>query len=132
MRKSLPAGYVARPGKIDDYLLAFDLENVYSYHLNGHNNLTDPELTRLNWENEGFNPETDIRTIYAPDGMLVGIVECWLNSKPPVHPWNWVCVHPDHMGKGIWEYLLTWGENRSRAALDHCGTRSESRAAHRN
>ncbi len=116
--KLLPAGYVARPGKIEDYLLAFDLENVYGYHLNGRNNLADPELTRLNWENEGFNPETDIRTVYAPDGMFVGFAECWLNSKPPVHPWNWVCVHPDHMNKGIWEYLLTWGENRSRAALD--------------
>ena len=116
--KSLPAGYVARPGKIEDYLLAFDLVNAHGHHLNGRDDLTDPELIRLDWQNTGFNPETDIRTVYAPDGLMVGLVECWLINKPPVHPWNWVCVHPDHMNKGIWEYLLTWGENRSRAALD--------------
>lgn len=114
----LPAGYVARPGKLEDYLLAFDLGNVHGQRLNGRNDLTDPELIRLDWQNSGFNPQTDIRTVYAPDGTLVGLVECWLINRPPVHPWNWVCVHPDHMGKGIWEYLLTWGENRSRAALD--------------
>ncbi len=116
--KLLPAGYVARHGKIEDYLLAFDLVNAHGYHLNGRDDLTDPELIRLDWQNPGFNPETDIRTVYAPDGLLVGLVECWMTGKPSVHPWNWVCVHPDYMGKGIWEFLLNWGENRSRAALD--------------
>lgn len=116
--KYLPAGYVARPGKIEDYIPAFDLVNAYAQRLNGRDDLTDPELIRLEWQNDGFNPETDIRTVYALDGTLVGLAECWLTSKPPVHPWNWVCVHPDHMGKGIWEFLLTWGEDHSRAALE--------------
>lgn len=117
--KSLPAGYVARQGKIEDYLLFFDLVNAYGQRLNGRDDLTDPELIRNDWQNDGFNPETDVRTVYAPDSRLVGLVDCWMNQKPPVHPWNRVCVHPDHMGKGIWEYLLTWGENRSRAALEN-------------
>jgi mycothiol synthase len=115
---TLPAGYTARAGKMEDYTLLFDLANTYAQRLNGRNDLNDPELIHLDWQNAGFNPGTDIRTVFAPDGCLVGLIECWLIHKPPVHPWNWVCVHPDQMGKGIWEYLLAWGENRSRAALD--------------
>jgi GNAT superfamily N-acetyltransferase len=114
----LPAGYTARAGKLSDYLLLFDLVNTYAQRLNGQRDLDDPELIRLDWQNEGFNPETDIHAVFAPDDTLVGLAECWTTNKPPVHPWNWVCVHPDHMGLGLWEYLLTWGENRSRAALE--------------
>ena len=116
--KIFPAGYTARAGKIEDYKLLFDLVNTYAQRLNGRNDLNDPELIRLDWQNDGFNPETDIHTVFAPNGTLVGLIETWMTSKPPVHPWNWVCTHPDHLDKGIWEYLLTWGENRSRAALD--------------
>jgi GNAT superfamily N-acetyltransferase len=114
----LPAGYTARAGKLDDYTLLFDLVNAYAQRLNGRNDLNDPELIRLDWQNPGFNPETDLHTVFAPDGTLVGLTECWTTGKPPVHPWIWVCVHPDHMGKGIWEYLLQWSENRSRVTLD--------------
>ena len=118
IERTLPAGYSSRAGKIEDYRLVFELVNAYGLRLNGRVDLTDPELIRLDWENEGFNPQTDIHTVYAPDGQLIGMVECWLTSRPPVHPWVWVCVHPDHMGRGVWEYLLAWGENRSRVALE--------------
>jgi mycothiol synthase len=115
--RTLPAGYTARPGRIEDYMPVYDLVNTYARRLNGCNDLNDAELIRLDWQNDGFNPETDIHTVLAPNGMLVGLIETWMTSKPPVHPWNWICVHPDHMDKGIWEYLLNWGEKRSRAAL---------------
>jgi len=114
---NLPSGYRERPGKLDDYMLLFELVNTYSQFLNGHNDINDPEMIRIDWQNEGFTPETDIKIVSAPDGQMVGLAEVWLTSKPPVHPWNWVCVHPEHMDKGIWEYLLNWAENRSRDAL---------------
>jgi mycothiol synthase len=114
----LPLGCSARAGKLSDYSLLFHLVNTYSQYINGHNDLNDPELIRLDWLNRGFNPETDIHTVFGPDGSLVGHVESWLTNKPPVHPWNWVCVHPEYLDKNIWEYLLRWAENRSRAALD--------------
>jgi mycothiol synthase len=113
----LPAGYTARAGKLADYTLLFDLVNAYAQRLNGRNDLNDPELIRNDWQNAGFNPETDVHAVFGSDGMLVGLLETWLNSQPPVHPWNWICVHPDHMGMGLWEYLLSRGEARSRAAL---------------
>ncbi|MEW6086189.1 MAG: GNAT family N-acetyltransferase [Chloroflexota bacterium] len=117
---TLPAGYTARGGSIDDHKIAFDLLNIHSQHLNGRNDLNDPELIRLDWLNEGFNPETDLHLVFAPDDSLVAFVECWLNHEPPVHPWIFGCVHPDHWGRGIGGHIVTWAEDHARLALERC------------
>jgi GNAT superfamily N-acetyltransferase len=75
-------------------------------------------LIRLDWLNDGFNPETDVHTVFAADGSMVGMVENWQTSVPAVHPWSRVCVHPQHLETGLWAYLLQWGENRSQAVLE--------------
>ncbi|MBV6449900.1 MAG: Mycothiol acetyltransferase [Anaerolineales bacterium] len=116
----LPAEYFARGGSIDDYKIVFDLLNLYSMHLNGRVDLNDPELLRLDWLNDGFNPETDLRLVFAVDGSLVAFVECWTTQQPPVHPWIFGCVHPDHWGKGIGGHIVTWAEDHARLALDKC------------
>ncbi len=116
----LPAGYTARGGSIDDYRIAFDLLNIHSQHLNGRNDLNDAELIRLDWLNGGFNPETDLHMVFAADGSLAAFAECWLNSEPPVHPWIFGCVHPDHWGRGIGGHIVTWAEDHARLALDKC------------
>jgi len=114
----IPAGCSTRAGKLSDYKQTFELVNAYAQLINGRDDLDDPELIRLDWQNPDFNPETDIHTVFDPNGKLIGLTECWLTSHPPVHPWNWICVHPDYLDKGIWEYLLVWAENRSRSALN--------------
>ena len=116
----LPDGYTARAGCIEDYKLVVDLLNAHSQHLNGCDDLKDPELLRLDWLNDGFSPESDIRVILAPDGSLVAFVECWLNQHPPVHPWISGCVHPEHWGKGIGSHLLSWAKEHAQLALDKC------------
>lgn len=116
----LPAGYIARRGRIDDYSITFDLLNAHSQHLNNCNDLNDPELIRLDWLNEGFNPETDLLMIFAPDHSLAAFVECWLNQEPPVHPWIFGRVHPNHWGRGIGSHILTWAEDRAYFALEKC------------
>ncbi len=115
--EQLPAGLHARPGRLSDYLSAFDLRNTFSRHIHGRNDLNDPELVYLDWTNSGFNPEIDICTIFDDQGNLVGFAETWINQIPPVHPWNWVCVHPDYLNTDLHRYLLTWAENRSQSAL---------------
>jgi GNAT superfamily N-acetyltransferase len=82
--------------------------------------LNDPELLRLDWLNEGFNPETDLLMVFAPDGTFVAFAECWINQEPPVHPWIYGCVHPEHRGRGIGSHIVTWAEDHARLALDKC------------
>ena len=116
----LPYGYTTRGATIEDYKLAFDLLNIHSQHMNGRDDLVDPELLRLDWLNDGFNPETDIRLVFGPDNTLVAFVECWTNQEPPVHPWIFGCVHPDYWNKGIGSHILTWAEAHARLALEKC------------
>ncbi|MEO7839707.1 MAG: GNAT family N-acetyltransferase [Anaerolineales bacterium] len=96
----LPDGYTARGGCIEDYKPAVDLLNAHSQYLNGCDDLKDPELLRIDWLNDGFSPETDVHLVLSPDGSLAAFVECFLNQHPPVHPWIYGCVHPEHWGKG--------------------------------
>lgn len=116
----LPAGYTARGGNIDDYKITFDLLNAHSQYMNGSDDLTDPELIRLDWLNEGFNPQTDLHMVFTPDGSLAAFIECWMTQAPPVHPWIFGCVHPDHWGKGIGGHIVTWGEDHASLALEKC------------
>ena len=116
----LPAGYTARSGKLEDHKIVFELLNIHSQHLNRCDDLTDPELLRVDWLNTGFNPETDVRLVLAPNGQLVAMVECWLNQEPPVHPWIVGRVHPAHWGKGLGGHIVTWAEDHARLALDKC------------
>ena len=53
----LPAGYTTRAGRHEDYKIAFDLLNIHSQHMNSCDDLNDPELIRLDWLNDGFNPK---------------------------------------------------------------------------
>lgn len=116
----LPAGYTARSGTIEDYKIAFDLLNVHAMHVNGSVDLLDPEVLRLDWLNEGFNPDTDMRMVFAEDGSLAAFIECWQTQEPPVHPWIFGVVHPDHWGRGIGSHTVSWAEERASSALEKC------------
>lgn len=114
----LPLGYSTRGATLNDVDAALELINRWSQALIGEDEVANAGLLRNDWVSPGFDPENDIRLVFAPQGTLVGYVEAWTIFKPPVHPWIWGRVHPDYSGKGIGAYLLKWAEYRVRQVLD--------------
>lgn len=114
----LPEGCTFRNGRLEDYVQASELGNALSMHINGVPMLQEPDLLLLEWQSEGFNPEEDVLAVFGPEGRLLGMAENWRPNRPPVHPWTWIAVQPDYLESGIWEFLLRWGEERSRQALE--------------
>jgi len=124
----LPQGFTARPASINDIPAAVNLFNLYAEHYLGIQGFTI-DTTKNEWTTPKFNPETDIRLVFDPEEKLVGYIDVWTISNPPVHPWVWGRVHPEYVGRGIGTYLLNWGEERAKQALIKCP--EELRVAYR-
>jgi len=114
---TLPAGFMSRSATLDDVDTVAELFKTYALAIAGVEDI-NAEETRNMWQAPGFNPATDIHLVFTKDGQLVAYVETWVNSKLPVHPFVWACVHPDFMGKGLGTYITTWGEKRCRQVIE--------------
>jgi mycothiol synthase len=114
---TLPEGFVVRSATLDDADIAADLFKINALATAGVEDI-NAEETRSSWQSPGFNPATDIQLVFTTDGQLAAYVEAWVNSKLPVHPFIWGCVHPDFSGKGLGTYITTWGEERCRQVID--------------
>jgi len=115
----LPQGFTTRPGTMEDIPSAAELFNTYSEHYLGVRDFTISEL-ETDWRMPKFNPKTDIRLVHNQENELVGYIEVWTTSNPPVHPWVWGRVHPAYHGKGIGTHLQSWGEERAKEAVPRC------------
>ena len=114
---TLPEGFTERGAALDDLNQALTLMNLCSQHLIGEDDLTDVNDLITEMTVPDFNPQEDLRLIFAPNGEMVGYKEVWTTSKPPVHPWIWGCVHPQYEGLGIGTRLMQWAEERALKAL---------------
>ena len=114
----LPKGFTARGAMLDDVEAAVKLFNTWSQTTIYQNEFADSAPLRSEWETPGFNPATDICLIFSSEGMLVGYIEVWTTSKPPVHPWLLGRVHPEFGELGIGTWLLQWAEERACKVLD--------------
>jgi len=114
---TLPEGFIERGATLDDLNQAITLINLCSQHLIGEDDITDVSDLVNEMTVPGFDPEEDLRVIFAPNGEMVGYMEVWTTSKPPVHPWLWGRVHPQYEGLGIGTRLLQWAEERALHAL---------------
>src|SRR4026207_985075 len=115
----IPEGFTVRGATLDDVATALKLFNRWSQSMIHEDEITDAVALRTEWASPGFNPAADIHLVFAPDGEMIGYVEVWTTAQPPVHPWIWARVDPRYAGRGIGTYLLTWGEERAREALDN-------------
>jgi mycothiol synthase len=113
----LPEGFTARGATVEDVEPALVLFNRWSRSVIGRDEITVADAIRNEWVSPGFDPSTDIRLVFAPNGQMVGYTEVWTTSKPSVHPWMWGRVDPDYEGLGIGTYLLHWAEQRALQEL---------------
>lgn len=114
----LPEGFTVRGAVLEDVDEALKLYNRWSQSVIHEDEITDAVAIRTEWVSPGFDPAEDIRLVFAPDGEMVGYVEVWTTSKPPVHPWIWARVDPRYEDLGIGSWLIYWGEERAKKVLD--------------
>ena len=114
---SLPDGFTVRGARLEDVEPALKLFNLWSQSVIQDDEITDVQAIRNEWMSPGFDPDGDIRLVFAPSGEMVGYIEVWTIAKPPVHPWIWGRVHPDYESLGIGTWMLKWGEERAMRAL---------------
>ena len=108
-------GYRIRPARMDDLEEAVEMFNRCARVMTGR-----PEFTldryRTEWQAPGFDLDQDTRILLSPDDQIVGCVEVWTVSDPPVHPWVWARVHPEWEGRGIGTAMIHWGKTRAMEA----------------
>ena len=108
----LPEGFTARGGTMEDLESAAALFNRWSHTVIGRDEIASADIIRNDLQSPGFDLQEDIRLVFAPDGDLIGYVEAWTTTKPPVHPWIWGRVDPQYEGNGIGTWLMQWAEER--------------------
>ncbi|MCP4140959.1 MAG: GNAT family N-acetyltransferase [Chloroflexi bacterium] len=113
----LPKGYTLRSATMDDIPACVELFNAWAIKEMGHRELSGEEI-RTEWSSDEFIPEEDTRIVFAPDGTLVAYIEAWTRNAPPVKPWIWARIHPDHYGLGLGTELTQWAERYALRVLD--------------
>jgi GNAT superfamily N-acetyltransferase len=119
MNAKLPNGFTSRNATMEDIPAALSLFNDFDEHYLGYRGFTI-NLIETDWKTPKFEPENDILMVFNPSGELIGYIEVWTTSDPPVHPWLWGRVHPEYIGLGIGTYLMNWGEKRAWRVIPRC------------
>lgn len=115
----LPAGYTSRVTQPSDAEAMVEIL-LADAKLLGKSRQFDPDEMRTDWESPDFVLADSSRVVLDSDGTLVAVVTVWDTSKPPVHPFLSINIHPDHMASGIGEAMLAWAEERAKQAIDRC------------
>jgi ribosomal protein S18 acetylase RimI-like enzyme len=113
----IPEGFRVRKAALEDLP---DLHQFYDRFYRHHLDQEGIALSELKkeWETPGFDLGESVRVVFDPAGEMVGMVEVWDEDDPPVHPFLWWMVAPGHESSGLGRWLVTWGIQRAREAVD--------------
>lgn len=112
--KALPDGFQASPLLPEHQQGAVDVLNTYFRWMNQGGDVTSLDEMRVEWQEEGFNPETDTCVVLAPDGRVVGYNDVWSVNTFNVRMYSWIGVLPEMLDNGVADHLVEWGIERSR------------------
>ena len=117
MKKKLPINYTSRQAVMDDVPEIHRLEEKKSLHYSGVPGFSLERL-RNEYETPGFDINKSVHLVENQQDKLVGLVEVWEHSDPPVHPYVWIAVDPDQENQGIEDYLMGWAGERALQVID--------------
>jgi ribosomal protein S18 acetylase RimI-like enzyme len=113
----LKQGYRLRPVSFSDLDVVLNTIHAFSQATMGINEMTRAELETF-WQTPGLDMGEDLRMLIGPSGEVAGYVECLTLTKPPVHPYIWLSVHPDHVAGKASEILLDWATQRASQVME--------------
>ncbi len=113
MKMKLPEHYTSRQAVMEDLPEIHRLEHKKSLHYTGMDGFSLERL-RNEYETPGFEVNKSVHLVEDQQGGLVGLVEVWDQIDPPVHPYVWISVDPDHEKQGLENYLIGWAEERAQ------------------
>jgi len=117
MTHSLPDGYTARSATTEDAACVAQFVNDQSEHA-GRGRPATPETVLRNWDHPRFDPSTDTRLVYAPDGTLIGFARIRDIKDPPLDVFGGFVVHPDHTETAwLWDELFDWMDAEARRVI---------------
>jgi len=109
-------GFTIRPATMDDLEEVVRLYNACSVATIGVEEFRIDDMRNV-WQLPGFDLDSASRIVLSPKGKLVGYVDVWDVTNPPVHPWVWGGVHPKWERRGIGTGLMTWAQDRARKVI---------------
>ena len=78
---------------------------------------TSAESLISEWSTAGFDPQTDLYTVWTPAGQVVAFAEAWTLGKPAIRNHVTVHVHPEYRQLGLEQQLLAWCTQRCQQNL---------------
>ena len=118
--EGLPPGYTGALGAPDDLEPLRDLIRRTEEPVSGPSTV-NVDFIRIMLEQPGSDPTTDLATVHAADGSLVGAARFHVND-PFVQPSSNGWVDPGHRRKGIGTALIAWARARAEGAVDRAPT----------
>jgi mycothiol synthase len=111
---TLSGQFTIRPATMDDLEVVVELINACAIELTGEPRVSVQDV-RSDWQQPGFDLETDTRVVFSPDGELVGHVELWDNEYVRIYVDG--DVRPEFRGQNIGTALCRWSEERARQSI---------------